>query len=515
MYTNYRSSNLTKNTNNVSSTNKRTKVDDNVDRTKRIIGYNKNNSESNKSNNDNNINSSDNNNIINRKSSYKNSNNVTSPKKNNLNRRSSQDSDLKKKSSQENYIENKYSYKKSKDFTSPKKDSDLKKKSSQENIIEYKYSNKKSKDFTSPKKDSQDTKLNRRSSQDSNLNRRSSQDSNLDYKYSNKKSKDFTSPKKENSEYNYRNKNSNNMNSSNKNNVLNKQSSQEKINKIYRKNSQINTNKKIKLLIINSKNIINKKDKESYKSYIENECNIDKKNKDQIDIIFLNYDDYQKNKEEEDFFKIYFIFFFVPKNELLKNTDKIFELEDDIENYNPFIQLGVISVNEIKMEIKMDSYIDLPQFPFSEYSEMVKKYEKFKERKKDSKYKIITYYPEFCVYKEKDNKIIVKIFYPYVFSEFSNANHEDIISEQFFDDNIYIKSNFFNYLVNIEGYKNNCLENVLSPNVFSSLEFGYFKIHFDLPLDTFGKTVYDKFDKSIDYSEFHKNGMIKIIFEGK
>ena len=69
--------------------------------------------------------------------------------------------------------------------------------------------------------------------------------------------------------------------------------------------------------------------------------------------------------------------------------------------------------------------------------------------------------------------------------------------------------------MNIEGYKNNCLENVLSPNVFSSLEFGYFKINFDLPLDTFGKTVYDKFDKSIDFSEFHKNGMIKIIFEGK
>ena len=225
----------------------------------------------------------------------------------------------------------------------------------------------------------------------------------------------------------------------------------------------------------------------------------------------MNYDEYQNKKEEEDFFKIYFIFFFIPKNELYKNTDKIFEIEDDIENYNPFIQLGVIIVNGIKF----DTYVDLPQFPFSDYSEIIKKYEKFKERKKDSKYKIITYYPEFYVYKEKDNKIIVKIFYPYVFSEFSNDDHEDIISKEFFDDNIYIKSNFFNYLVNIEGYKNNCLENVLSPNVFSSLEFGYFRINFDLPLNTFGEVVYDKFDKNIDYSEFDKNGMIKIIFEGK
>jgi hypothetical protein len=433
-FKNYRSGNLPNNTNNVSSANKKTKVDNNVDRTKNIL-YNKNNNESNKSNNDNNINSSN---------------------KNNVNR----------KSSQERNIEYKYSYKNSKNIDSPKKDNNLNRRGSQENKIGFKYSNKKSKDITSPKKDN-------------NLNRRGSKENNIEYKYSNKKSKDVN---------------------------------------IIRKNSQINTNKK-KLLIINSDNTTNKKVKDSYISYIEKECKINRKNKEEIDIIFLNYDEYQNKREEEDFFKIYFIFFFVPKNELLKNTYKIFELEDDIENYNPFIQLGVISVSEIKMktkmETKMESYIILPQFPFSEYSEIVKKYEKFKERKKDSKYKIITYYPEFCVYKEKDNKIIVKIFYPYVFSEFSNANHEDIISEQFFDDNIYIKSNFFNYLVNIEGYKNNCLENVLSPNVFSSLEFGYFKIHFYLPLDTFGKKVYDKFEKNIDYSEFHKNGMIKIIFEGK
>ena len=250
--------------------------------------------------------------------------------------------------------------------------------------------------------------------------------------------------------------------------------------------------------------------KRDFQSYIEKQCKINRRNKDQIEFVNMNYDEYQKDKEEEDFFKIYFIFIFVLENELYKNADKILEIEDDIENYNPFIKISVITVNGEEK----NTYFDFPQMPFSDYTEIIKKYENFKERKNDSKYKIITYYPEFYVYKEKDNKIIVNIFYPYIFSDFSNANYEDILSEQLFKDNIYMKSNFFNYIINIEGYKNNYLENVLSPNIISSLDFGYFKINFDLPFDIF-KKVYDNFEKTIDFSEFHKKGIIKIVFEGK
>ena len=416
------------------------------------------------------------------------------------------------------------------DEESSNKNHGIKKLTSQEKILEDKNSSKKLRNVKSPnRKESQEKNLgDKYSSKELNNvktpnknNRKTSQEKILGDKYSSKNLKNVKSPNRKTSQEKnlgdkYSNKNLKNMKTPIKNNNFNRRASQEN-NDISRKNSKIkganrNIEKKKLLIIINFEKI--KKNNnliQSYISFIDEECKIVSNNNIQIEYIIMNYDDYQKKKEEEDFFKIFFIFFFVQKNELYKNTDKIFEIEDDIENYNPFIQLGVITVNGKNM----DSYIDLPQFPFSDYSEIIKKYEIFKERKKDSKYKIITYYPEFYVYKEKDNKIIVKIFYPYVFSEFSNANHEDIISEQFFDDNIYIKSNFFNYLVNIEGYKNNCLENVLSPNVFSSLEFGYFKINFDLPLDTFGKKVYDKFEKNIDYSEFNKNGMIKIIFEGK
>ena len=439
------------------------------ERTKKIINNNENN---NNENNNFDVDSSNKNygikkltsqeKILEDKNSSKNLRNVKSPIKNN------------RKASQEKNLEDKNSSKDLKNVKTPIK---INKKASQEKNLGDKYSSKDLKNIKSP-------------------NRKASQKKNLGDKYSSKDLKNIKIP----------------IN----NNNYNRRASQEN-NNILRKNSQIkdanrNIEKKKLLIIINFENKKKNNDLiKLYISFIEEECKIVSNNNIQIEYLIMNYDDYQKKKEEEDFFKIYFIFFFVPKNELYKNSDKIFEIEDDIENYNPFIQLGVITV----IGINMESYIDLPQFPFSDYSEIIKKYEKFKERKNDSKYKIITYYPEFYVYKEKNNKIIVKIFYPYVFSEFSNDDHEDIISKQFFDDNIYIKSNFYNYLVNIEGYKNNYLENVLSPNVFSSLEFGYFKINFDLPLNTFGKTVYDKFDKSIDYSEFHKNGMIKIIFEGK
>jgi len=412
-----------------------------------------------------------------------------------------------KETSQEKISGNNYTNKNSININSPNKKYGSNRKTSQEKISTYNYSNKNSSNINS-------------SNKNNDLNRKTSQENNSAYNYSNKNSSNINSSNKNNdlnkktsqekiSTYNYSNKNSSNINYSKNENL--KRNSQDKINSnnISRKDSRISTNyiEKKKLLLINFQNT---KRMLSEQSYIEDKCNINRRNKNQIEFINMNYDEYQKDKEQEDFFKIYFIFIFVLENELYKNADKILEIEDDIENYNPFIQLSVITVNGKEK----NTYIDFPQMPFSDYSEIIKKYEKFKERKKESKYKIITYFPDFYVYKEKENKIVVKIFYPYVFSEFSNTNYKDILSEELFEDNIYMKSNFFNYIVNIEGYKNNYLENVLSPNIISSLDFGYFKINFDLPLDTF-KKVYDEFEKSIDFSEFHQTGMIKIIFEGK
>jgi hypothetical protein len=238
------------------------------------------------------------------------------------------------------------------------------------------------------------------------------------------------------SEFNYSNKNSSNINSSKKDfskiNI--------NYNDISRKNSQISNKyiEKKKLLIINFQNA-DQFIKKDFQSYVEGECNINSINKNQIEFVNMNYDEYQKDKEEEDFFKIYFIFIFVLENELYKNADKILEIEDDIENYNPFIKISVITVNGEEK----NSYFVFPQMPFSDYTEIINKYENYKERKNDSKYKIITYYPEFYVYKEKDNKIIVNIFYPYVFSDFSNAKYEDILS-------VFFNNSFFGTKKNIK-----------------------------------------------------------------
>lgn len=312
----------------------------------------------------------------------------------------------------------------------------------------------------------------------------------------------INSPNKNNISKNYSQKNN-----SNNNDKINKKDSQTSI-KNSKRNSQvkiIDNNNKIKTLIINSQSMMSQKNIENK---IIEKCKI--KDEKIINFEFINYEEYQNKKDNKDFFNIYLICFCISKNEIYKNIDKIFEIEEDIENYNPFVYLRIFEVNSYK---DLDIWVKMPEYPFSDNSENNKKYKKFKENK--NKYQIITYYPEFYVCKEK-NILMVKIFFPYVFDEFSNNNNRiKILDEQLFHDNIYMKSNYYNYLINIEGCKNNYLELTLNPNIISSYNFGYFKINFDLPLDTFGKEVLDYFEKKIDYSNFDDKGIINIIFKGK
>lgn len=294
---------------------------------------------------------------------------------------------------------------------------------------------------------------------------------------------------------------------SNNNDKINKKDSQTSI-KYSKRNSQekiFDNNNEINILIINSQSIMGQI---NIKRIINDKCKI--KDVKKINIMFINYEEYQNKKDNEDFFNIYLICFCISKNEIYKNIDKIFEIEEDIENYNPFVYLRIFEVINYK---DLDVWVKMPEYPFSDNSENNKKYKKFKENK--NKYKIITYYPEFYVCKEK-NILMVKIFFPYVFDEFSNNNDRiKILDEQLFHDNIYMKSNYYNYLINIEGYKNNYLALTLNPNIISSYDFGYFKINFDLPLDTFGIEVFDYFKKKVDFSNFDDKGIINIIFEGK
>ena len=181
---------------------------------------------------------------------------------------------------QKNFLEDKY---RSKNLRNIKSLNNINRKTSQEKNLKDKYISK-----------------NLRTKTPINTNRKTSQEKNLEDKYISKNLRIKTpininrkTSQEKNLEDKYVNKNLRIINYPIKNNNINRSVSQE-VNNIIRRNSQIklenkNIEKKILLLIIINPENINKNIIQLYKLYIEKECNINKRNNNQIEFMFLNY----------------------------------------------------------------------------------------------------------------------------------------------------------------------------------------------------------------------------------
>lgn len=293
----------------------------------------------------------------------------------------------------------------------------------------------------------------------------------------------------------------NNIINKKKSNEISQYNNQNKNDTFNKYKNPTNNKTEIKILIVDNQKLC---DEKQIKKTLKKIC----KNKNDKDFEIIKYEKYKTQKNTKDFFQLYYIFFLIPENEIIKNIEKIEEIENDIEKFNPYLDSRIILVDK-NSEI---DYYNLPIYPFNDYEIKNNNYLNFKNKKNEHKDEIVTFFPKFLV-STKENKIIVKIYFPYI-NDFSNdQNIEEILNKQLYLENIYIKYQYFNYLINIEGFKDNYLEGMVKKIVISSSNFGYFKIKFTLPHNAL-KNEYINFIKNIDYENYKKNGIIQIIFEG-